>query len=285
MIKARTLMKRPSLVRQILLGTRAGEVEVRTVEELRFLYRNGLLRKMQADFRKFRFGDFFKVVDSLDEDELEAYVSNKSFSRALCNNIFEVKVPPRALELFVRFHPDLIKDLVQVLSAETLYHLYRIAGASAGVWILDRATLSARPELDGIVEEVLSDEKNLVENLRQLAAGVSEYRLEMLQGFVLEKFIELAKREDLVGALAVLLLPKKEAEKFVDSPYPLKRAAVASKIEKVELLQKLSKDPAAEVQLALLRRGFFVKSTLKKLLGREDEGARVIISLIMRDSV
>jgi len=285
MIKARTLMKRPSLVRQILLGTRAGEVEVRTVEELRFLYRNGLLRKVQADFRKFRFGDFFKVVDSLDEDELGAYVSNKSFSRALCNNIFEVKVPPRALELFVRFHPDLIKNLVQVLSAETLYHLYRIAGASAGVWILDRATLSARPELDGIVEEVLSDEKNLVENLRQLAAGVSEYRLEMLQGFVLEKFIELAKREDLVGALAVLLLPKKEAEKFVDSPYPLKRAAVASKIEKVELLQKLSKDPAAEVQLALLRRGFFVKSTLKKLLGREDEGARVIIPLIMCDSV
>ncbi len=277
-------MKRPSLTRQIQLGERKAEVEVRTVEELRFLYGNGLLQKVQADFRKFRYGNFFEVVDNLDEDELEAYISNESFSRALCSSVYEVRMPPKALELFVKFHPNLIRDLVQVLNASTLHHLYRIAGTDAGVWILDRATLSTGPELDGIVEEVLSDEKNLVENLKQLAVVLCEYRLERLRGFVLEGLTKLAEREDLVGALAVLLLPKREAEKFVDSPYPLKRAAVASKIEKVELLQKLSKDPATEVQLALLRRGFFVKSALKRILGREDEEARVVVPLIMSGS-
>lgn len=283
MIKARTLMKRPSLMRQIQLGEKEAKVEVHRVEELRFLYRNGLLDKVKAYFHRFDHYGFIEVVDELDDAELAAYVDNEDFRLPFLNYVSNADLPARLIDMLSHRHPSTIRLLTRVLDADSLRYLYRTEGALAGAWILEGAIVSNR--FDEVVAEVLSDEEKLAENLKRLVGYLDEYWIESMRGPILKAFTKLAEREDLVGTLAVMLLPKGEAERFVNSPNPLKRAAVASKIEKVELLQELSRDSSTEVQLALLRRGLFVKTALKKLLGREDEETRIVISLIMTGSV
>jgi len=307
MIKASTLLKRPSLIRQIQLGGRDAVIDVRTVDELKFLFSEGLLQRVRLHLHDFSWQDFFESADTWDEKELQTCVNNGSFRWALLKhlqalrNTLTAELPPNLIAALVTCHPETIKVLAHTLNPDSLRCLYRMTRRESGLtelagpWILERVIelaqvqnsyiLPLKNKLLDLALEILSDEERLLVNLRVLVDLVYEDDLQYMQGPLLETFTRLSSREDAVGLLAMMLLPEEKMREFADSPNPLKRAIVASRSKDTTLLEKLSRSADIEVQLPLLARGRFVEVAVERILGRRDKLAEIVLPVILRKAL
>lgn len=287
MIKGSTLIKRPALVRRILVGEQTPKVEVRTIDELRFLDQNRILDKVILAVPIATRSLFARALckaarqGSVSEGELRQWLSHPPIRDAVAR-VPDLDVPDILIDILSHYD-TVILPLAQSLAPKALRRLYEKCGSVVAEQILRRFAFEGDPP-DDLIDEIVSRETDA---LISFATSVEQFETRRFLPKAVSKFLELAKRDDLVGACGVCLLGDPLVRNFATAPSLLKRMAVAYRTDHPETLSHLAEEKSAEIQLILLVRGYFTKRSLTAILDRKaatssDPRARALLYRMIR---